>query len=397
MTAPDDDLLARYREANALENAAPKPALRAAVLAQARALADQRAAAAAGDAAAPEKVADNQTPASPQAGFPPPLPPRARNAEAANDRRWLIASAASVAVLAVVGLLALQFDHGNNRQQPQQDLALQRPVAPAVATAAAPALAPDAVAAAPAPLPEAAPPPEIVAQNAAGRMAPQRAAAREKPPQATESRVQNTTRVAEAKRRDVAQEIPSGRAAAAPAPNAVAAAPTPFPATVPSPEIVAQGSADLGEQPLQTNKSRASNRAEPADTQQAAAATQEPPSGGVADMAAAAPPREQFAAAAPALSQRLLTAAAAGQTEAARQALASGAPPNAADATGRTALMLAAERGNADLVRLLLAAGADPRRADRNGQTAATHARRAGHQALAHQIEAAVKAGSPQR
>ena len=393
MTAPDDDLLARYREANALENAAPKPALRAAVLAQARALADQRAAAAVGDAAAPEKVADNQTPASPQAGFPPPLSPRARNAEAANDRRWLIASAASVAVLAVVGLLALQFDHGNNRPQPQQDLALQRPIAPAPATAAAPA-----------PLPETAPPPEIVAQND-DRIAPPRAAAREKSAQATESRVQNRTRFAEAKRRDEAQEIPSSRAAAAPAP---------FPATAPPPPTVAQGSADLGERPLPVAKSRAPNRAEPAGAQQAVAATQAPLSGGVADVAAAAPSREQFAAAAPAqaapppalaraaraapaLSQRLLAAAAAGQTEAARQALASGAPPDAADATGRTALMLAAGRGNADLVRLLLAAGADPRRADHNGQTAASHARRAGHQALAHQIEAAVKAGSPQR
>ncbi|MCL1962351.1 MAG: ankyrin repeat domain-containing protein, partial [Desulfovibrionaceae bacterium] len=81
------------------------------------------------------------------------------------------------------------------------------------------------------------------------------------------------------------------------------------------------------------------------------------------------------------------------QVEAARLALQAGAPPDAADAQGQTALMLAAARGHAPLARLLLAAGAAPRRADPSGLTAAAHARRAGHAALAREIDSAARPG----
>jgi len=81
--------------------------------------------------------------------------------------------------------------------------------------------------------------------------------------------------------------------------------------------------------------------------------------------------------------QRLLAAANTGQLDAARQALADGAPVNAANAAGQTALMLAARRGDEPMVRLLLAAGADRATTDPAGRTAADLARQQGHAALA--------------
>jgi Meckel syndrome type 1 protein len=273
MTAPDDDLppppgdelLARYREASALTSAAPSPALRTAVLAQARALAGQRTTAAGNDApiapanTAPSAIPDNQTlDAS-------PVP--ARRTEAANNRRWLLTGTASVAVLIVAGLLVLQFNRGSEQDR---NLALEHAAAPAPE----PVLA-SASAAAPAPAPLETPPPK-----------PATAAARRH---------------------------------------------------APPPELEAQARA----------------------------------------------------ASVPTPTQRLLAATAAGQREAARLALQAGAPPDAADAQGQTALMLAAARGDAPLTRLLLAAGADPRRADPHGLSAADQARRNGHAALARQLEAA--------
>jgi hypothetical protein len=291
----DDELVARYREASALENAAPRPGLRAAVLAQ----------------------AGRQF-----------LTPSLR-AEAANDRRWLITTAASVAVLGIAGLLALQIDRGS---QQEQDLALGRSTAPAATPAAQEA----ALAAARQP---------EFRQNADAHGA----AAPEKP-----------------------QRKPHGK-------TKLAEAFEPAPKPAPAPEIPP-----------------AAMRAPALD-----------PDGIAAERAVAAPPpltavraRQDVAAAPPALAealpaftpaQRLLSAAAAGQTEAVREALQSGAPPDAADAAARTAVMLAAARGDDALVRLLLQAGADARRADRNGMTAADHARRAGHQALARQIDAVAK------
>ena len=95
------------------------------------------------------------------------------------------------------------------------------------------------------------------------------------------------------------------------------------------------------------------------------------PSIGVAAPGALSPP------------QRLLAAANTGQSDAARQALADGAPVNTANAAGQTALMLAARRGDEPMVRLLLAAGADRATTDPAGRTAADLARQQGHAALA--------------
>jgi len=94
------------------------------------------------------------------------------------------------------------------------------------------------------------------------------------------------------------------------------------------------------------------------------------------------------ALAAPSASQRLLSAAATGTPDLVRQALQDGAPVNAADAAGRTALMLAARRGDEPMVRLLLAAGSDRSKTDSAGLTAAEHARRAGQATLAALLDA---------
>ena len=106
-----------------------------------------------------------------------------------------------------------------------------------------------------------------------------------------------------------------------------------------------------------------------------------------ADPADAAPNAEATRRPALTPSQRLLAAATQGQMTAAREALQQGAPANASDGSGRTALMLAARRGDVGMARLLTAAGADARRPDGHGLSAIDHARRAGHEALARHLE----------
>jgi hypothetical protein len=65
----------------------------------------------------------------------------------------------------------------------------------------------------------------------------------------------------------------------------------------------------------------------------------------------------------------LLSAAASGDLAQATGLLDHGAPVDARDELGRTALMLAAGQGRLDMVRLLLERGADPNAADNAGQT----------------------------
>ncbi|MEX1167591.1 MAG: hypothetical protein WEK74_12135, partial [Hydrogenophaga sp.] len=82
----DDTLLNRYLEANAHDALRPKPSLREAVLTHAKI--HQPTAAAAGS-------------------------PRA----AANDSQWKIRALGSLAVMGLVGLLAMQFDHSTPAEQ----------------------------------------------------------------------------------------------------------------------------------------------------------------------------------------------------------------------------------------------------------------------------------------
>lgn len=65
-----------------------------------------------------------------------------------------------------------------------------------------------------------------------------------------------------------------------------------------------------------------------------------------------------------------------------------GAPIDARDNAGRTALMLAAMSGQTTAVQKLLALGANPALVDREGLNAAQHARRLGHTRIADLIDA---------
>jgi hypothetical protein len=67
----------------------------------------------------------------------------------------------------------------------------------------------------------------------------------------------------------------------------------------------------------------------------------------------------------------LVTAAMEGDSSGVDSLLASGVPADAADASGRTALMGAAERGHVGVATLLIQRGADPERESRGGRTAA--------------------------
>ena len=138
----DDELVARYHEATALEDAAPGPDLRDAILAQAQVLAWKHADTMADDGEpAIDEVAAGARPASAEPVFHSELPPPpALAVEAANDRRWFVPAVASVAVLGLAGLLALQFGRA---PADDQNVALGRATAPQAepAAPAAPAAA----------------------------------------------------------------------------------------------------------------------------------------------------------------------------------------------------------------------------------------------------------------
>ncbi|WP_439587831.1 ankyrin repeat domain-containing protein [Hydrogenophaga sp.] len=138
---PDDSLLERYREANALDPARPSPALREEVLARARAI----------------------------AGAPTG---EARPAAAANDAFWRWRALGGLAVLGLATLVVLQFDRGT----PEERDAVLAPTAPratvpAPAPSAAPSPAPTTTPAPATPPVSATPPPRpappVVAQPAA--------------------------------------------------------------------------------------------------------------------------------------------------------------------------------------------------------------------------------------
>ena len=235
----DDELVARYHEATALEDAAPGPDLRDAILAQAQVLAWKHADTMADDGEpAIDEVAAGARPASAEPVFHSELPPPPAPAvEAANDRRWFVPAVASVAVLGLAGLLALQFGRA---PADDQDVALGRatapqaepaaPAAPAAADVEAKAAAADqATAAAPAaeparpaeaPSTDAPAPPPSVAAPPAAAVAPPAPVARPTPPPT------QPPRTAAERARDRAAERSSADAAKAKAPPTQPAAPT---------------------------------------------------------------------------------------------------------------------------------------------------------------------------
>ena len=116
MNRPDDELLRRYREASALDDARPSPALREAVLAQARAAAPSRPAATATAAhpEGPDLIAPRGHSALEAASNDPKNEASRPTAAslAANDAFWRLRAVAGVAVIGLATLLFLQFERG---------------------------------------------------------------------------------------------------------------------------------------------------------------------------------------------------------------------------------------------------------------------------------------------
>lgn len=143
-TAPDQ-LLERYREANALDGERPAPGVRDAVLAQARAQSKQNT----------HRITFGQRPAT-----------------AANDRTWTLRALGTLAALGLVGLLVLQFDQGTSDEREIAFGAPPSPSVPGAARAPAPADIDSAPAAAePPPVPRT-PAPETRTEAAPMRPAP---------------------------------------------------------------------------------------------------------------------------------------------------------------------------------------------------------------------------------
>ena len=396
MNRPDDDeLLRRYREAGALDDARPSPALREAVLAQARAAASSRptAATSAAHPEGPDLIAPRGHSAlgmaskdtEKQASGPAAAP------HAANDAFWRLRAVAGVAVIGLATLLFLQFERGT---PDERDLTLGSPrITPPPVPVPAPI---------PAPVPQAQGPAADAPTGAAtsdGR-APSPESARPAPvpartPRPTTLPVPDAggplrdppDAAAAAATRSAAAAKPPGPAVPAPAAEAVAPTPSPAPAT-PVPAGTPLGA------PAVTAAPPAKALAAPPVAQGLEARPRAAPSAASLERGAQADPLATSASAPAPLSaaRRLVDAAAIGQLDAARQALADGAPVDATNAAGQTALMLAARRGDEALVRLLLAAGADRARTDPSGRTAAALARQQGHAALAPLLSASESA-----
>jgi hypothetical protein len=331
MSARDDELTQRYREASAQEDARPGAQVRDAVRAHAQMLA--------------------------RAAAPLPATPPPRRA-AANQSRWKVSALATVAVVGLTGLLLLQFQRGTPEEQEiaygQRRAApaasVQAPAAPAAAPQAAP---PEPAAPAPAPAPlqrrvheEASPPARPSAQKpAAPAPSPTRPLAKTAPAPAPQE------------------------AEALPAPGRVGAV-SGFPA---SPPFTGEPAAGTGAAApaLPSTPPRAEMRERLAAQDSAAAA-----------------PRADSARSSAALPGGLREAARAGQTPEVERLIAQGAAIDARDNQGRTALMLAAANGQTATVQKLLALGANPALLDHEGLNAAQQARRIGHMRIAELIEA---------
>ena len=346
---PDDPLLQRYREANALDTARPGPALRENVLAHARSAAASRA-----ENAAPQTRA------------------------AANDSVWSWKAFGSLAVIGLVGLLLLQFDRGTpDEKEAALGTGVTRPnVQPAPAPAAT---APAAESALPSTAPTA-PQPAVVAPPS-GRVPvfPQQAPDL-RPDAAQRSRPASAAPPVAIGQADEA-ERPAEAAAVAPAASADTALHPEPPALAAAPAPAAKAAAARAPMPMAPTAPAATPPA-PAPALAEAQGAAPAPASRNATEGLSRERREVTTAGPAAATAPLFAAIAAGDLNAVRQGLREGADPNQRGAGGQTPLMAAARRGNEAIVRLLLAAGADRALRDPQGLSAADYAERAGHSAL---------------
>ncbi|CAN7204713.1 ankyrin repeat domain-containing protein [Polaromonas sp. LjRoot131] len=374
MTEPDrsDELTQRYREASAQDARRPGAHVRDAVRAHAQMVIE----------------AGRQIPAT-GSGAPTPPP--------ANQSRWKISALASLALAGLTGLLVLQFDRGTDEEK---DLAFGQPSASAPPAAAT---APTAPAAADAVTSQA---PQADSRSAKARQAESPLPAPKAPPAPAAPAAKKST------------APPSLSGSTAPKAEAEAArppppSPAPSPAAPPpaAPEIAAaqenllfERSARQSETVMGGQAASAAPVPQAAPAAPAAAAVQRsaPMAAPSAAAPAAAPPEEkrerQSAPASvlrkeapgiPKLAGALQNAARAGNLPQVERLLQQGAALNAADAEGRTPLILAAMQGHTAVVQRLLAAGANTALIDHDGLNALQHARRLGYDGIAHLIEAA--------
>lgn len=383
MSARDDELTQRYREASEQEDARPGAHVRAAVRAHAQML----------------------------AAAPLPTAPAAPSPVAANQSHWKITALATVAVVGLTGLLLLQFQRGTPEEQ-EIAYGQRRAEAPARAQPSAavpPAPAPAAEAPSVAPAAPAAPPvpqgrarveaspsarsgaqkPAAPALGQAGPLAKTAPAPANR--EAESSKAAGTTGAVSgfpaspplaSDRSSVSGSAPLGEPSAPPAPRgeirerlAVQDAPAAR-AVVPPPPAAAPAAAEA---------SRFAAPVQPPPAPKAALRRQDS-SAADNSLAAAAPRGDNRGSAA--LPDDLRDAARAGHALQVESLVRQGAPIDARDNAGRTALMLAAMSGQPSTVQKLLALGANPALADREGLNAAQHARRLGHTRIADLIDA---------
>ncbi len=373
MSARDDELTQRYREASEQDDARPGAHVRGAVRAHAQMLAA---------AAAP-------LPASPA-----PLP------AAANQSRWKVSALATVAVVGLTGLLLLQFQRGTPEEQ---DIAYgQRRAAAPSASVQAPAAAPPAPSA-PAPLErstheEARPPARPQAHKPAAPAEPTRPLANTAPAPALQEaeappvpgRVGAVSGFPASP--PLPGETPAGTGTAA-APVATPAPPTAPPRTEVRERLAAQDAAAARSMapppPAAANEAARSSLPESAPPAAHAAAGSGLRRDDAADKRlAAAAPRADSGRSSAALPEGLREAARTGRTPQVESLIAQGVAIDARDNLGRTALMLAAANGQSATVQKLLALGANPALVDHEGLSAAQQARRLGHTRIAELIDA---------
>lgn len=340
MTEPDrsppaDELTERYRQASAQDTRRPGAHVREAVRAHAQMV-----------------VAAGQAQGT--------VPEAKTTAPAANQSRWKISALASIALAGLTGLLVLQFDRGSDEEK---DLAFGQPSvsAPPAVQAPAPAAAPAAVPA------TRAPQPEVRAKAGADNSPPSALEAPAKPVTEKPAPQRAAPEPAAKAEAETAQTL-GGAASPAVASPPAAAPPPPAPA-------IAQDSAGFA------------RSARPAE----APAPRSAPAAGQGLEKSAAPARALRAEAAGSLglAGALQQSARAGDLQQLERLLQQGAPLNAADAAGRTPLVLAVMQGHTAVVQRLLAAGANTALIDKDGLNALQHARRLGFDGIAHLIEAA--------
>jgi cytoskeletal protein RodZ len=374
MSARDDELTQRYREASEQEDARPGAHVRAAVRAHAQML----------------------------AAAPLPTAPAASSPVAANQSHWKITALATVAVVGLTGLLLLQFQRGTPEEQE---------IAYGQRRAEAPARAQPSAAAPPAPAPAEAP--------SASPAVPQ-GRARDDASSSARSMAQKPAAPARGQAGPLAKTAPAPAIQEAESPTAAGAAGavSGFPA---SPPLTADRSSLAGSAPPMVPSAPSAPRGEMRerfavqDAPAAGAAVPPPPAAAAETARSAAPVQalpvpkavlrrqdssaadNSLAAAAPradsggsaALPDDLREAARTGHPQQVESLIREGAPVDARDNAGRTALMLAAMNGQTTAVQKLLALGANPALVDREGLGAAQHARRLGYTRIAELIEAA--------